>query len=113
MPIPCIDGHLAPPRCGLRQQEIGNIRAGDKQDKRDRAEQHEQHSLHIADDLLVQADQRQDTLAVAAALTLAAPRAAAAPTRATARSRRRSPWLTTLRDGSQLGLRLLKRHTGF
>jgi len=84
-----------------REQEVGDVRAGDEQDKRDRAQQHEQRPLHVADDLLVQADQGQNTLALALALALAAP------------SRRRSPWLNTLRDCSQLGLRLLERHTGF
>ncbi len=93
------------PRRRAREQEVGDVRAGDEQDKRDRAQQHEQRSLHIADDLLVQADQGQNPLATLAVATLAV--AIAAP------SRRRSPWLNTLRDCSQLGLRLLERHTGF
>src|SRR5207248_4357482 len=68
-------------------------------------QQHEQRSLHIADDLLVQTDQRQNTLAALAAL--AARPGIAAP------SRCRSSWLDALRNGLQLGLRLLKRHAGF
>src|SRR5690349_12596307 len=57
----------------------------------------------------MQADQGQVTLlAPALALALAAPR-----TRNVAPSRRRCPRLNTLRDGSQLGLRLLEGHTGF
>ena len=107
------DGHLPLPRGRAREQEVGDVRAGDEQDKRDRAQQHEQRSLHIADDLLVQADQRQDTIAAAAASPLAALAALAARPGIAARSRGRSSWLNALRNCLQLGLRLLKRHAGF
>jgi hypothetical protein len=33
------DGHFSLPCCRAREQEVGDVRAGDEQDKRDRAEQ--------------------------------------------------------------------------
>src|SRR6185295_13648738 len=97
-------GHLSLSRGRARELEVGHVRAGDEQDKRDRAQQHEQRSLHISDDLLVQADQRQNILAVAAPLTLTTTFAGAAPRPGTvAPSLRRFAWLNTLRDCSQFG----------
>ena len=37
---------------GAREQQVGDIRAGDQQHERDRSEEHEHCASHVADDLL-------------------------------------------------------------
>src|SRR5262245_5353854 len=127
MPIPCIARTLTslhcpsartpqnaankpkpPPASESRTLSVSNwrpIRSRPAPSAARTAQQHEQPSLHLADHLLVQPSQRQNRLAPAAPAPLAP--ALAEP------NRRRFGWLNTLRDCSQLGLRLLERHAGF
>ena len=51
------DRHFFLAAGGTRQQQVGDIRAGDQQHERDRSEEHEHCPAHVADDLL---EQRND-----------------------------------------------------
>ena len=73
---------------GARQQQIGDVRAGNQQDERDRREQDDQDRPDFADDLLVQ---RHDVDAPSGILC-------------------RKRLLELLCDSSQLSLRLLHAH---
>jgi hypothetical protein len=51
------DGDLLVASGGAREQQVGDVGAGDQQNQRDGAEQHQQGAADIADHVLPQADQ--------------------------------------------------------
>src|SRR5438105_4582187 len=57
-------GKLAPTRSRARQQQVGNIRAGDQQDESYSSKQYQQRRVHISHQIVVQRDRINTVLFV-------------------------------------------------
>src|SRR5262245_40245196 len=84
-------GNFPPPPRGARQQQVGNVRAGDQEHHPDRAEQHEQRQTNLARELRAQRNQIHPPAGVEIRVLLLYPAV----------------------NSAHLGLRLLQTEAGF